>query len=71
MRDSVDELLFSLDLHLLDNEGVWSVLRSLAAALHRWTPAVEQVSYRGQRSRLCMMYREKRRLQLMVAMVMV
>ena len=38
MRDSIDELLLCLDLQLLANEGVWSVLRSLAAALHCWAP---------------------------------
>ena len=43
MRDSIDELLLSLDLQLLDNEGVWSVLRSLAAALHRWSHTAEKV----------------------------
>ena len=37
MRDSIEELLLCLDLQLLDNEGVWSVLRSLAAAVHRWS----------------------------------
>ena len=39
MKDSIDELFLGLDLQLLDNEGVWSVLRSLAAALHRWSPS--------------------------------
>ena len=43
MRDSIDELLLSLDLQLAANEGVWSVLRSLAAALHRWSPATVRV----------------------------
>lgn len=38
MRDSLDELLLCLDLRILHNEGVWSVLRTLAAALHRWSP---------------------------------
>lgn len=44
MRDSIDELLLSLDLQLATNEGVWSVLRSLAVALHRWSPAAVRVS---------------------------
>ena len=44
MRDSIDELLLSLDLQLAPNEGVWSVLRSLAAALHRWSPRTANVS---------------------------
>lgn len=44
MRDSIDELLLYLDLQLATNEGVWSVLRSLAAALHRWSPATVKVS---------------------------
>lgn len=37
MKDSLDELLLCLDLRILDNEGVWCVLRTLAAALHRWS----------------------------------
>ena len=40
MRDSLDELLLCLDLRLLDNEGVWSVLRGLTAALYRWSLSV-------------------------------
>lgn len=40
MRDSLDELFLCLDLRMIDNEGVWSVLRSLAAALHHWSPKV-------------------------------
>ena len=39
IRDSIDELLLCLDLQIIDNEGVWSVLRSLAAALTRWSPS--------------------------------
>jgi hypothetical protein len=49
MRDSIDELLLSLDLQLASNEGVWSVLRSLAAALHRWSP--ETVKKEGVETR--------------------
>ena len=40
IRDSLDELFLCLDLRMLDSEGVWSVLRSLAAALHKWSPKI-------------------------------
>lgn len=40
IRDSLDELFLCLDLRMVDIEGAWSVLRSLAAALHQWSPPI-------------------------------
>ena len=61
MRDSIEELLLCLDLQLLDNEGVWSVLRSLAAAVHRWSSVRREggrvggwEGKRGGRREVCM-----------------